>query len=277
MVIATSFAQDVCHQFSPSEQSDITSTCGAAVDYSFFLPKSSTLSSLEKAARSALGSNEFLLVSSKCLVDYKKLICGSIYLKCHPGVNLSDVTSFNNNLYPLSSGPSVPFMRPCLQVCHYISFKFQWTLHRRKCVWRRILIIAQVCRKVAESCLGIIIPNCSAEFDYSFGRNQTSFQPQQYDTSNDVSQCNNVPALFQVAEHSEPYIFKKNGACSGLISEVFIPPGTIISPSYSYLTAPYAIQNILEKTLKEIFLELPDKISEKCFSTVKKYFCESYL
>ena len=131
MVIATSFAQDTCHQFSPNERSDITSTCGAAVDYPFFLPKSSTLSSLEKAARSALGSNEFLLVSSKCLVNYKKLICGSIYLKCHPGVNLSNTTSFNSNLYPLSSELSVPFMRPCMQVGHNFYFKFRFTLHRK--------------------------------------------------------------------------------------------------------------------------------------------------
>ena len=140
-----------------------------------------------------------------------------------------------------------------------------------------ILAIAQVCRNVAESCLGIINPNCSSEFDYSFGRNHTPFQPLRYDSSNDISQCNNVPASFQVAEHSEPYIFKKNGACSGLVFEVFIPPGTSISPSYSYLTAPYAVQNVLESTLQEMFLELPDKISQNCLSTMKKYFCESYL
>lgn len=142
---------------------------------------------------------------------------------------------------------------------------------------KNILSFVQVCRNVAESCFGIINPNCSSEFDYSFGRIQTPHQPTQFDSTNDISQCNNVPALFQVAEHSEPYIHKKKGACAGIIDEAFIPPGTLISPNYSYLTAPYAIQNILESNLKEIFLKLPDKVSTKCFSAMKKYFCESHL
>lgn len=122
VAIATSFAQDACLHFSPSERSAITSTCGAAVDYSFFLSSSSTLSSLEKAARTALGNNEFQLVSSECLINYKKLVCGSIYLKCQPSVNLSDVLTFNNKLYPpsiSSSGLSIPFTRPCMQVSRH--------------------------------------------------------------------------------------------------------------------------------------------------------------
>lgn len=135
----------------------------------------------------------------------------------------------------------------------------------------------QVCTKVVQSCSGLINPNCSARFDYSFGRLVVPTQPMKYDNSNDTGKCNSVPAVFTVASSSEPYIYQDKGACAGLITTVYIPPGNLIAPSFSYLTPQYAVQSIIESVLVSSFAKLPVYASVDCHLAFRKYFCGSYL
>jgi hypothetical protein len=98
-----------------------------------------------------------------------------------------------------------------------------------------------------------------------------------YDNLNDAGKCNVVPAAFTVASSSEPYLFQEKGACAGLISEVYIPPGNLISPTFSYLTPQYAIQSIIESILVTSFAKIPVYASTDCHLAFRKYFCGSYL
>lgn len=114
-LLATVLALDKCVQFTKEERNAITSTCGSAVDYPFYLQDLSTLSSLETAARLLLADSEFIFLASDCLVNYKKLVCSNIYLECQPGVDFLNTTTFNHDIYKNVSFP-VPFRRPCKQV-----------------------------------------------------------------------------------------------------------------------------------------------------------------
>jgi hypothetical protein len=135
----------------------------------------------------------------------------------------------------------------------------------------------QLCTKVAHTCPGLIRTNCTAEFDYLGGKHNVSHFPLQYDTSNDAAMCNTIPAAVKVASSSEPYLFKDNGACAGIVSNVYIPPGSSIVPAFSYLTAPYALQSMLESILVEQFKQIPVYTSADCHFAFRKYFCGSYL
>lgn len=137
--------------------------------------------------------------------------------------------------------------------------------------------IKQICTNVVETCSGLIKPNCSARFDYSFGKKVIPVQPMKYDTSDDPNKCNIAPAVFTVASSSEPYLHQENGACAGLISDVYIPPGNLVSPTFSYLTPQYAVQSIIESILVSSFEKIPVYASADCHLAFRKYFCGSYL
>ena len=135
----------------------------------------------------------------------------------------------------------------------------------------------QLCLQVADTCPGIIKINCTGEYDYLEGKQNVSLFPLQYDTANDAAMCNTVPAALQVASSSEPYLFKENGVCSGIVSNIYIPPGSSIVPTFTYLTAPYALQSLIESILVEQFKKLPVYITSDCHFAFRKYFCGSYL
>lgn len=277
-LLATVLAMDRCVQFSTVEQSMITSTCGSAVDYTFYLRNSSTLSTLETAARLLLADSEFLFLSSECLVNYKKLVCSNIYLKCQPGVDLLNTTTFNRDIYKTVSFP-VPFTRPCKQVL-FLQNIIRMNVAVLSCSAPLLFIsflFLQVCTNVAETCSGLINPNCSARFDYSFGQIVIPTQPLQYDNLNDPGKCNIVPSAITVASSAEPYLYKENGACAGLITEIYIPPGSLIAPSFSYITPKYAVQSIIESILVANFKMIPVYTSDDCHLAFRKYFCGSYL
>lgn len=109
-------ALDSCYSFSTDEQYAITSSCGAAVDYPFYLKSGTTLFSLENAARILLTDQKFVFSSLACIVNYKKLVCSNIYTKCQPGLIMNDTSTYNKNIY---SNHPVPFTRPCEQVRYY--------------------------------------------------------------------------------------------------------------------------------------------------------------
>ena len=115
-IIVTASSTDICYTFSTEERYAVTSTCGAAVDYSFYLKSGTILLSLENDARVLLKEPNFLISSSACLVNYKKLVCSSVYMKCQPGLIMNNNSTYNKNIY---SNHPVPFTRPCKQVKYY--------------------------------------------------------------------------------------------------------------------------------------------------------------
>ena len=115
-IIVTASSTDICYSFSPDERYAVTSTCGAAVDYNFYIKSGTTLSSLENDARGLLKETNFAISSSACLVNYKKLVCSNVYMKCQPGLVMNNSSTYNKNIYP---NHPVPFTRPCKQVKYY--------------------------------------------------------------------------------------------------------------------------------------------------------------
>ena len=110
------FATDSCVTFSATDQTSMSNTCGAVVDYPFYLRSNSSLSNLEAEARNLLGKEEFFFLTTECLANYKKLVCSNVYLKCQPGVVLSDISTYNQQIYSNFGSYRVPFTRPCQQV-----------------------------------------------------------------------------------------------------------------------------------------------------------------
>ena len=111
--------------------------------------------------------------------------------------------------------------------------------------------------------------------DYSGGA--VVHLPNKYDKLNDPVMCNIVPALFAVAGTSEPYLYQKGGACAGLLTDVFIPPGNLLSPYFTYLTPQYAIQSVIESKLVKSFAQIPVTTSSDCHFAFRKYFCGSFM
>ena len=119
-LIVAAISSDVCYEFPTSERYSPVSVCGAAVDYSFYLKSGTTLASLESEARLLLNDQRFVFSSTACLVNYKKLVCSNIYIKCQPGLIINDNSTYNKEIY---SNHPVPFTRPCRQVAkhHYLA------------------------------------------------------------------------------------------------------------------------------------------------------------
>ena len=258
----------------------MSNTCGAVVDYPFYLSSNSSLTKLEAEARDLLGKEEFFFLTTECLANYKKLVCSNVYLKCQPGLVLSDTSTYNQRIYSNLGSYRVPFTRPCQKVLKAYSiydscdvrFRSNFMTFTHSCAFHQ-----QLCIDVADTCPGVIKTNCSAEFNYLEGKLNVSHFPLQYDTANDAAICNTVPAVHEVASSSEPYLFKQNGACSGIVSNIFISPGSFIVPTFTYLTAPYALQSVIESILVEQFKKIPVQTSSECHFAFRKYFCGSYL
>ena len=115
-LIMASFALDSCVTFSATEKTSMSNTCGAVVDYPFYLSSKSSLFKLEAEARDLLGKEEFFFLTTECLANYKKLVCSNVYLKCQPGLVLSDTSTYNQRIYSDLGSYRVPFTRPCQKV-----------------------------------------------------------------------------------------------------------------------------------------------------------------
>jgi hypothetical protein len=116
-LLMATFALDACVNFSATDRTSMSSTCGAVVDYPFYLRSDLSLYNLEAEARGLLGKEEFLFLTTDCLANYKKLVCSNVYLKCQPGVVMSNTSTYNTKIYSNLGSYRVPFTRPCQQVC----------------------------------------------------------------------------------------------------------------------------------------------------------------
>ena len=113
--------------------------------------------------------------------------------------------------------------------------------------------------------------NCSvAQFNYLPNRTTDQFDPNLQSTV-----CNNMTAKIKVAETSEVYLNANNskGACYGLVSDIFVPPGPKINNSFAPMLSPYTFQMLSEAKLKSLFDKLPVWMDKKCNIALKKYFC----
>jgi hypothetical protein len=177
-----------------------------AVDYAFFLPSGLTLDYYESLARTKLSNPQLNILPPKCKASIKKAICSNIYLKCPSSINLSSNKTWNYNIFSdIGQKYPVPYQRPCLSVC----------------------------TNTNSNCLGLLNIfnlglNCLSRHDYSNGlytKNVSTTFPYTYDQSNNNSICNNMPAVVSVADTFEPYVYAEKGACSGIITSLYVPTG----------------------------------------------------
>ena len=81
---------------------------------------------------------------------------------------------------------------------------------------------------------------------------------------------------------NETYLFYNDvdGACRGLVSDVYIPHATYNASTQSYqLTSSEAFvyQTELEKRLRTLFDQLPPWLDEDCYIWTRKFVCASHL
>jgi hypothetical protein len=233
--------------------------CSNAVDYSFYVPGSSSLAALDNLATSKLNNSKLALLPASCLVALQKLVCGSVYLKCQPNITINNMFTWNYGVYSdVGIGLPVPVQRPCVSLCHNAN----------------------------DQCLGMlslfgIAPNCTGRYDYSGGLiNSTHLQPYQYDQSDDTTQCSSVPAGISIGYSMESYRHSDDGACAGITENIYVPPGSAFKKQFpaasgvsSLLNSPYVIQQYIEKTLTASFSKLPIYMSSSCHLALRKYFC----
>jgi hypothetical protein len=65
------------------------------------------------------------------------------------------------------------------------------------------------------------------------------------------------------------------GACSGIVTELYVPPGQLVSPLIAPMQKPYTIQTIIETSLAKSFASLPKWVSDECHFSIRKYLCSS--
>eukprot|EP01036_Dinobryon_divergens_P035178 gene35178-45556_t len=142
-----------------------------------------------------------------------------------------------------------------------------------------------VCTNAVSKCIGLLglmgmTPNCSATMDYTRGMLPSSLRkPYQYDPSNNSAICNAMTTDFPVQGTREPYLQASNpeGACYGIVKELYVPPGPLLSSALAPMQRPYVVQTLIEAKLKSNFAALPVFISKECRFALKKYFCGSYM
>lgn len=205
--------------------SNFSSTCSDVVDYSYFLPNTTSLSLIENSVNSKLSIKLFYILPQACQEAIKMVVCASAYQQCKPGVNLMDTSTYYNygtTLYPAQ--------RPC-------SF---------------------LCTAVAANCLGIYKCDSSVV------------------TSSDSAICQSMSGKsITVAATKEKYVNASNGACSGITTELYVPPPFKVSPLLNQLPEPYVVQAFIENKLASSFKAIPSWVSEDCHLALRRMFCGS--
>eukprot|EP01041_Mallomonas_annulata_P006528 gene6528-13214_t len=251
---------DTCVYLDNTPTAAPTQACAGAVDYAFFLPSDHTKNDFNKIAMGMLNNTGLVTLPNECQKSIKKMVCSNIYLKCQPGIKLNSTTKagWNVKIYTdLSLVVPMPFQRPCKSVC----------------------------TNTISKCIGMLgmmgmTPNCSATMDYSHGMLPSSSRyPYQYDSSNNSTVCNAMTSDFRVQSTREPCIYANNpaGACYGIIKDVYVPPGPLLSPYLAPMQQPFVVQSMIEGMLKQSFSALPVFMSKDCRFALKKYFCGSYM
>ena len=246
-----SLTQASCQQFALPKGSlaALQSTCANTVNYPFFVPANVSLEFLELKARESLNSTKLNILPNLCQISLKKLVCSNIYLQCYPNINLNNKKTWNFKIYAPTVLFPVPFVRPCQAVC----------------------------QNVVDTCDNILnllpsgTPSCVDTLDYSGGR-ITTFTPTQYDPANNTASCNMQTAVFNIGAANEPYL---GGVCSGLLTNIFIPPSSSVNPLLAPLLPMNVLQTVIETTLAKRFANIPSYNTISCFDNLRSFLCHS--
>ena len=245
-----------------SVASALNSTCLDVVDYLFYLPRNVSIVYLDQLARNQLSDSSLSSLPTQCQLSLKKAVCSSVYLKCPPNFIEGDYRTYNYRIFSdVNKTFALPFQRPCVSVCQNANSK----------------------------CLGLLNLNgkelnCTGVTDYSRGAfgayyGVSSYKvPHTYDLTGPTTSCNSMTADGSVASTSEAYLgASSKGACSGIVTDLFVPPGNLLSPNLAPMQGPYVVQSIIESQLAASFNELPPWLSSSCHIALRKYFCGSYM
>jgi len=196
-----------------------------------------------------------------------------------PFVKSSPYVHWNTNLFGAGSVMGSP-LTPAASIARAMPLPIQ-----RPC--------GTVCTNVAAACHGITtamgfsqFQTCSTtRFDYSAGKvnaqNPTkpaltsATYPFQFDPNNNNLYCNAIPAVVTVASSMEVYARPDDGACAGLVQQLYVPPGNLVSPLLAPMQKPGVVQAIIESQLEAQFNQLPVWMTTGCQYALRKYFCGS--
>ena len=233
--------------------------CHSVVDYSFYIPDGYSTLALNTVAVSALSHASVLsILPPACRVSLLTAVCSQVFMKC------------DDQYYSTGSSTSgLPYKRPC----------------------------SSICAAIARDCHGLLslykynslihhIANCSSTTYYStstpplatyYSSSAVGTLMGTYDKSNASSKCNVGPTTkFNAAGSVETYS-QSDGVCSGIATELYVFPGNLFNSSLSPIAEQYVVQNATERKLFQIFSSVPDWVSDKCFLSLRKYFCGIYM
>jgi hypothetical protein len=226
----------------------LVNPCARVVDYLYYLPAGVTKEKLERDAKALLDKLTLRILSATCQASIIELTCASVYMKCQPGVDLSDPDTFNTAIY---ANLPLPFTRPCSSVCTSV---------------------------ISECGLGLApilttLPNCTATFDYTFGAVPALKRAATRYDSNTLT-CYS-PKKTSVAFGSEPYLGATTGVCRGLVQQVFSAAGSAIDPALAVMQQPFVVQSLIEGILQARVAQLPEWMEPACRASLRKWGCSS--
>lgn len=183
------------------------------------------------------------MLPGRCLGDVKKLICGSLYLKCTP----STATIINTN-YTIT----LPYTRPCQSVCYATSYFAG--VEDGRCGGRlEILGLATACSTAT----------------LSLGYNDYSIYT--YADSDECSDMSSVQAVGLVAEANEEYLGQ---VCAGRVSSFNSAAYAAYVPAiYAPWQPPGVLQAIAEGTVEQIQGTIPRYMTQSCLIAQRSFLC----
>lgn len=256
------YSQGSCVSFPSSTSSEgiqlrLVNPCVDYVNYPFYLHPGESLQDLTQTIHKTLNNTLLLQMPQTCLTKVVAFNCAKVYLKCKNGVDLSNTTTYNYQIYShdLSIHYGVPFQRPCLSVCSAVNTGCTGSLY--------------------SALIGPAI--CNAIHDYSSGDIHPQ-QPTRFDTTNNAATCYTITNFGSIGTLSEPYQNGPTAPCSGFFPatrNVFIPPATKLNASLTLLQRPGTVQSLINQGLYQGFQNLPDFFTPECRFGMEEYICRT--
>jgi hypothetical protein len=251
-------------------------------DYTFYLPSEVNIyDKLDLIAKNELSTYSFSILPSTCKASLKAAVCQFLFPECAPGWVWNNTLTWNSIAIPstessnTTSVVTIPYLQPCRSVCDSL---------RSSCYGDLLS---------SNSDTGPIIRNlinCSSHTNYSAWSTgglavsahdsalSSQLLPLTYGSS--LSHCTSSISggLVSVAEGKEELYDStasgaSNGVCSGIISDVYIPP---LSPyAVAAMQSPNIAQRAIELGIKNALALAPAWLSSECYLAARKYLCSS--
>lgn len=246
-----------CVELPKEYASPLVNMCGPIINYPFFLPANKSITDIITKINLGLSDTSIHSLPVSCQESIVKIVCAKAFLKCIPDVKLSNISTYDHTTYSSEVGVSfpIPFQRPSVSLCDDLLLK---------------------CSYFSELLLPTM--NCSTQaYDYSFGALNASQLPLEFDPIASSSNSNIIAAtILSLGADSELYLRQSDGACAGIVTDIYIPPASLVSSALPPLLPPYAIQTQIESILAANFAILPVFLSPSCQLAIREYFCSSY-